>query len=178
MNLQKLNCLSLSFDFLEHLCIDDLLKVGRPVILGLFVAIIRSTICIVLDHHSVEKYLYDNEQVLMCEEHQVFERCIDACLRGCVDIRTGMSQQVKELNEASNGKCFKFLSTQQSLPQMHVLDNLQGDQLRHMHRIVRLVALRQVPPILAQEGRVLARLQRLWWLTLKTSSFTYLKDLL
>ncbi len=92
MNLQKLNCLSLSFDFLEHLCTDDLLKVGRPVILGLFVAIIRSTIWIVLDHHSVEKYLYDNEQVLMCEEHQVFERCIYACLRGCVDIRTGMSQ--------------------------------------------------------------------------------------
>ena len=74
MNLEKLDGLTLGFDFLEHFLINNVLKVCRPVI----VTFLLASGCCWLNNHTIEKNLNDNEKVLMCEKHQVLKTRVDA----------------------------------------------------------------------------------------------------
>ncbi len=62
-----------------------------------------------------------------------------------------MRQQMKELDQPTNGKGFKFLGPQQCLPQVHVFDDLEGDQLGDMHGMrgsaLGRAGLSQIPPV-------------------------------
>ena len=66
-----------------------------------------------------------------------------------------MRQQVEELNEAANRKRLKLLGPEECLTQVDVLDDLQGDQLRDMHSGTPGRWLGELPPVLAEQRRVL-----------------------
>ena len=54
--------------------------------------------------HSVKEYLDDNEQVLVSEEHQVFQRRVYARFGRSINVRAGMRKQMEELDEPTNSK--------------------------------------------------------------------------
>jgi hypothetical protein len=95
------------------------------------------------------------------EEHEIFEAGIDGGLSGRIDVRASMRQQVKELNETADRQGLKFLCPQKSLSEVHILDDLESDELGDVHGIGGGRGLSQVPPVLAKQGRILIRLQRL-----------------
>ena len=97
----------------------------------------------------------------MSEEHEVLEGGINGGLGRCIDVRRGMRQQVKKLNETADGQGLEFLRPQQSLPQVDILDDLKGYQLGHVQGARSGRALSQIPPVLTEECRVLVGLKRL-----------------
>ena len=79
----------------------------------------------------------DDEKILMCKKHQVLQRRINTGFSRRINIRARMCQQVKELNQTADSESFKLLSAQESLSQVYVFDDLQCDELCHVHRVRR-----------------------------------------
>ena len=97
----------------------------------------------------------------MSEEHEIFQGGIDGSFGRCVDVRGSMREQVKELNETADCQGLELLRPQQSLPQMDILDDLEGYQLGHVQGARSGRALSQVPPVLTEECCVLVGLKGL-----------------
>ena len=89
---------------------------------------------------------------------------------------------MKELNQPTDSECFEFLRLQQCLPQVNVLDDLEGDQLGDVHGVGAATlgrsGLSQIPPIFTQDRRVLITLQGLRIsMRVQRESVAYLKYL-
>ena len=65
VHLQELDGLTLGFDFFEHFLINNVLQVGRPIVVSLLLA--RG------NDHTIEEDLNDYKQILMSEKHQVLQ---------------------------------------------------------------------------------------------------------
>ncbi len=99
--------------------------------------------------HAVQKYLDDDEKILVGEEHEVFEAGIDGGFGWRVDVRACMREKVEELDETADCKSFKFLCTQKGLSEVHIFDDLKCDKLCNVHSVGSSRALSQVPPVFA-----------------------------
>ena len=64
MHLQQLDSLALGFNFLEHSSVNSLLEGLSPLI---------QRFCLSFVHHSGHYDLNENEEILVSEEHHVFE---------------------------------------------------------------------------------------------------------
>ena len=133
VHLQQLDCLALSLDLLKHLSVHNGLESCGPVVVRLLFVIIGGR-C-VLNNHTVQEYLDDDEEILVGEKHKVLQRGIDAGFGWRIDVWASMGKEMEKLNETSNRQGFKLLRSQQSLSQVNVLDDLQSNELCHMHGI-------------------------------------------
>jgi hypothetical protein len=79
--------------------------------------------------------LDDDKKVLVGEEHEVLQAGIDGRFGGRVNVWTRMGQEMEELNESANCQSLKLLSSEESLSEMHILDDLESYQLSNMHGI-------------------------------------------
>jgi hypothetical protein len=55
--------------------------------------------------------LHYDEHILMREEQQVLQTCVDRCLRRRIHFGAGVGEQVEELNKASDRQSFEFLGS-------------------------------------------------------------------
>ena len=80
MDLEGLYGFSLGLDLLDHFGTDHRVQTARPVVGALFGG--RG-----LTDHSVQKDLNHDEQILMREEHEVLQRCINLVFHLWVHVR-------------------------------------------------------------------------------------------
>jgi len=149
VNLEDLDSFTLGFDLLDHLCVDDRLEIRGPVV------------ALLSRHHPIEQDLDNNEHILVRKEQQVLQTCVYRCLRRRIHVGAGVGEEVEELDEAANGKSFELLGSEQRLPQVNVLDDLERNELGHVHGSPAGCWLSELPPILTKKCRVLVRLQAL-----------------
>jgi len=120
VHLEQLYRLALGLNLLDHLLIDYGLEGASPVV----VAVLFATFLFVWGDHAVQKYLDDDEEVLVGEEHEIFEAGIDGGFGWRVDVWAGVREKVEELDEAADSKSFKFLCSQKGLSEVYILNDL------------------------------------------------------
>lgn len=97
----------------------------------------------------------------MRKEQQVLQTCVYLCLRRRIRFGACVGEEVEELDEAANGQSFELLCSEQRLPQVNVLDDLERNELGHVHGSPAGCWLSELPPVLTEQCRVLVRLQAL-----------------
>lgn len=81
MNLECLNGLPFGLDLLDHFRADHGVKAACPVVGALLGRVV---------YHSIQKDLNYNQEVLVREEHEVFQRCINLVFHLWVDVGVGV----------------------------------------------------------------------------------------